>query len=76
MYVGDVNGFVHVCEYIQIRDSGDAVLLSDQGQYWRPPSDPFKLYDQLAKRMFREIQRKQIRYTTIGLFSISYVSTN
>ncbi len=39
------------------------VFLDQPDQFWFPPSDPTELYDQLAKRKFREIQRKQIRYS-------------
>ena len=48
---------------IQNRDSVDVVFLdqSSNDSYWVPASDTTELYDQLAQRKFREIQRKQIQ---------------
>jgi len=46
---------------MQNRDSRDTIFFEQSDLYWEPPTSASELYNQLAMRKYREIQRDQIR---------------
>ena len=47
---------------IQSHSSRDTIFFEQTDLYWEPPTSAAELYNQLAKRKYREIQRDQVRY--------------
>jgi len=47
--------------WIQSHNSRETIFFEQADLYWEPPSSAAELYNQLAKRKYREIKRDQVR---------------